>query len=286
MGHDVYICYDKKDQEVCDAIYRIFEKNNIKSWVKSKDFSSGDPVDKITNAIADAKCFLLVLSKNSKDTNYVLTETDIAFSRDVPILVYNIDDSRLKGNLEFILENQTKIYSFPNSKRQLETLVKKTSEIIGKPIDNVRVDSKSVGVFEKINPKRKENNIKKYVTIAVPIAIALVLIYFFVFLPTGQHTTDDGVFSMNVTGVDVDGLKYTVHGESYNLPVDSQNYFMNIKFLDENDYLVYEVNSTADEFKSGVIWGGDLPDNNIPHVGFKLTDLNNNVLSKEDYVIG
>lgn len=285
MSHDVYICYDEKDREVCDAVFDVFAENNIKAWVKSKHFSSGDPVDKITNAIENSKCFVLILSENSKDTNSVITETDIAFSRNIPILAFHIDELKIDGNLEFILETQTKIASFPDSKKQLKALVKETSNIIGKPIDKVKANSGSVKVLEKINPKRKENNIKKYIKIAIPIAIVLALIYLFVIVPTGQHTTDDGVFSMNVTGIDVDGLKYTVHGESYNLPSNSSRYVMNLKFFDEDENMVYEVNSTADEFKSGIIWAGDLHDDNVTHVGFKLIDLNNNVLSQEDYVI-
>jgi hypothetical protein len=174
---------------------------------------------------------------------------------------------------------------FPNSKKQLEKLVKKTSEIIGKPVNKVKLDSNSVKKFEAVNPKRKENSIKKYITIAIPIAVVLILIYFFVILPMGQNTTDDGVFAMNVTGVDVSGLNYIVHGESYNMPSDSTKYFMNVKFFDKEDNVVFEVNSTADEFKSGIIWQGDLPSDNATHIGFKLTDYKGNELSKQDYVI-
>ncbi len=282
MSHDIYICYDKKDEKYGDALYTIFEKNNIKPWTKSKYLDESDPVDKITTAIADSKCFVLILSKNSKNTNYVITETDIAFSRDIPIIVFNIDETRTDGNLEFILETQKNISSSPNSKKQLEALVKETSEYVKKPISNVKIDMRYVKLFEKRDPK-------KYIALAIPVVIAIILIYFFVIVPTGQHTTDDGIFSMNITDVDVSGsggsYKYTIHGESYNLPADSGRYFMNFKFFDKNDKMVYEVNSTADEFKSGIMWSGDLKNNNATYIGFKLTDINNKILSKQNYTI-
>lgn len=282
MSHDIYICYDKKDENYCDALYNIFEKNNIKPWIKSKYMGEGDHVDKITSAITDSKCFVLILSKNSKNTNYVITETDIAFSRDIPIIVFNIDETRTDGNLEFILETQKNISSSPNSKKQLETLVKETSKYVKKPISKVKIDTRYVKLFEKRDPK-------KYVALAIPLVIAVILIYFFVIVPTGQHTTDDGIFSMNVTDVDVSGsgssYKYTIHGESYNLPADSGRYFMNFKFFDKNNNMVYEVNSTADEFKSGIMWSGDLKNNNVTYIGFKLTDINNKILSKQNYTI-
>lgn len=282
MSHDIYICYDKKDEKYGDALYNIFEKNNIKPWTKSKYLDESDPVDKITTAIADSKCFVLILSKNSKNANYAITETDIAFSRDIPIIVFNIDETRTDGNLEFILETQKNISSSPNSKKQLEALVKETSEYVKKPISNVKIDIRYVKLFEKRDPK-------KYIALAIPVVIAIILIYFFVIIPTGQHTTDDGIFSMNITDVDVSGsggsYKYTIHGESYNLPADSGRYFMNFKFFDKNDKMVYEVNSTADEFKSGIMWSGDLKNNNATYIGFKLTDINNKILSKQNYTL-
>ena len=289
MSHDVYICYDDADKKYADALFDVFKSNNISSWVKSREMSSGDSVDKITHAIEDSKCFILLLSNNSKATNYVITETDIAFSRNIPIIAFIIEDLKLDRNLEFILENQEKIPSFPNTKRQLETLVKKTSSTIAKPQDKVRVDSRSAGVFEKINPNRTQNSVKKYLKIVIPVAVIIVLIYLFVIVPTGQKTTDDGVFAMNITNVDVSSsngaYKYTVYGESYNMPSDSQKYMMNIKFFDEKDNMLFEINSTADEFKSGIIGSCELDDDNITHIGFKLSDLNNKVLSKQDYVM-
>lgn len=285
MGHDVYICCDEKDQKFSDEIYRLFEQNNIKSWSKSKDMGSDVGVDTITNAIAESKCFVLILSDASDNRNYIITESDIAFSRNIPILVYRIDESKVAGNLEFIIDTQTIINSFPNTKKQLEKLVKETSRIIKKPIANVKVDSGTVDLFEQINPKRKENNIKKYIAIAIPIVVAIILIYLFVIVPTGQNTTDDGVFAMNITNVEVNANHYAVYGESFNLPSDSDKYLMNVKFFDKDDNMIFEVNSTADEFKQGIIWQGDLPTDNITHVGFKLFDLNDKVLSDEEYAL-
>lgn len=285
MNHDVYVCYDERDKDAYDAVCRVFEENGIKPWIKSRHMSPDDSVDKIINAINDSKCFVLIFSDNSKNTNYVITETDIAFSSGIPILVFDIDNSKLDGNLEFILENQNILPSFSDSKKQLKALVKETSDIIEKPVGNVKINSKSVQTFEIINPRKRENNFKKIIKIAVPVAIVLILIYLFVVVPSGQHTTENGVFSMNVTDVDVNGLKYTVHGESYNMPGDSERYVMNLKFFDKEDNLVYEVNSTADEFKSGIIWQGDLHNDNVTHIGFKLTDLSGNLFSEEDYVV-
>lgn len=283
MKHDIYLCYDEKDAKLRDSIYQLFEDNGIKTWMKSTDMASKDSVEKITKAIADSKCFVLIMSESSQKKNYTLTEIDLAFSRNIPIIGYKVDESRIPGNLEFIIESQTLINSYPNTKKQLETLVKKTCEIIKKPSSNVKIDSKVINEFEAINPRQKDNKIKKIISIAIPIAIVLILIYLFVIVPTGQITTADGKFAMNMTKVEANNNHYAVYGESYNLPEDSEKYLMNIKFFDKNNYMIFEVNSTADEFRHGIMWQGNLPTNNITHVEFKLLDLNNKILSNQDY---
>ncbi|WP_458403206.1 toll/interleukin-1 receptor domain-containing protein [Methanobrevibacter sp.] len=286
MGHGVFICYDERDRDAADAIYNILKDNGIDSWYKHDEMSEGDPVDKITSAIENCETFLLILSKNSKDTNYVITETDIAFSREIPIIVFNIDDVKLTGNMEYILQTPIWLNSFPDCKMQLETLVRKISN---NSVSHPKVDSSHVKVFEKTNPNRMQNLIRKYARIGVPILLAVLFIYFAVILPMGQMTTDDGVFAMDITHVDVSGsegdFKYVVYGESYNLPADKEMYFMNIRFLDKDDNLVYEINSTADEFNSGKICTGYLKTDNVTHIGFKLSDLNDRELCSEDYVI-
>ena len=71
MSHDIYICYDKKDEKYGDALYNIFEKNNINPWIKSKYMGEGDHVDKITSAIADSKCFVLTIQHIGKTATYL-----------------------------------------------------------------------------------------------------------------------------------------------------------------------------------------------------------------------
>ena len=174
MSHDVFICYDEENKHLADELYNIFKKNNIKSWSKSKDMSANDSVDKITKAIENSKCFVLIHSKHSNNTNYIITEVDIAFSKNVPIIVFRVDNSKIGRNLEFILEDKLKINSFPNAKKQLEILLRETSKIIESPIDKAKIDSKSVLTFEKVNPGRGGFAFKRVIQIAIPIAIVLI----------------------------------------------------------------------------------------------------------------
>ena len=48
MNHDVFVCYDEEDKACAEAVCDIFEENNIKTWIRSRDISSNDTVVKLT----------------------------------------------------------------------------------------------------------------------------------------------------------------------------------------------------------------------------------------------
>ena len=64
MNHDIYICYDKREKHLSDELYRLFEKNGINPWSKSKDMASGASIDTVTQAISESKCFVLIFGEN------------------------------------------------------------------------------------------------------------------------------------------------------------------------------------------------------------------------------
>ena len=152
MGHDVFICYDETDKKTAEEVCHVLEANKIRCWIKSRDYSSRDSVEKISKAIRESKCLVLVYSKNSKNSKPVITEVDIAFSSNVPIISFNIDGSKNNGGLEFFLKNKPWISAFPKPGEQLETLVRDTSKKISNPIDNPNIPSKSIKYFKKIKP--------------------------------------------------------------------------------------------------------------------------------------
>lgn len=285
MTHDVYICYDEQDRLASDAICHVLEENKIKCWVKSRDLLPSDPVDKISQAIRSSRCVVVVYSKHSKKSDYVVTDIDIAFGSNIPIIAFNIDNSNQKGELEFFLKNKHWLSAFPNPTQQFETLIKDTSNFLGNPIDEPKVTPNAIRELDKIKPETTTEKVLKYLKIGVPIAIVLILIYLFVIHPMGQHTTDDGSFTMNITNVEVHEVNgkyvYTVFGKSYNMPDDSIKYIMKTSFRDKDNNEVYSTNATANEFSKGIISYAEVDEKNITNITFKLVDLNNKVICEE-----
>lgn len=144
MGHDVYICYDDKDQITADAICHVLEDNKIKCWLKTRDLGVSHMVEGIMDAINGAQVMVLIFSSHSKHSNFVNTEVDIAFTENIPILVFKIDESKLDGGLEFFLNNKHWLDAYPNPEIKFESLIKDTSKLLGKPISKPVINNKKL----------------------------------------------------------------------------------------------------------------------------------------------
>ena len=162
MVHDVYICYSDEDKITADAICHVLEENKFKCWIKSRDVGLDHIADVIPKAISNSKILVLVFSKYAKKSNYVNTEIDMAFSYNVPIVVFKIDDSKLDGTLEFFLENKHWLDAYPNPSIEFRNLVIDVAKLLDRPIVDPIIDSKIVDSMNGTDSPKKEmfsNNI-------------------------------------------------------------------------------------------------------------------------------
>lgn len=156
MSHEVYICYDEMDQITADAICHVLEENKIKCWMKTRDLGVNHIVEEIMEAINEARAIVLIFSDHSKNSNYVNSEVDIAFTENKPILVFKIDESKLDGSLEFFLSNKHWLEAYPNPEVQFGKLVRDTSKLLGKPVpDPVIPKIENTGIKEPVPEKPK-----------------------------------------------------------------------------------------------------------------------------------
>lgn len=132
MAHEVYICYNEKDQAIADDICTALEENSIKCWFKARDLGVGHLMDEIITAISCSELMILVFSKNVQDSHFVNTEVDIAFSEDLQILIYKIDESPLEGSLGFFLQNKACLDVSENPKDNIELLLNETYKLLGR----------------------------------------------------------------------------------------------------------------------------------------------------------
>ena len=131
MSHDVFICYDPNDEEISNDISDLLELNDIKTWIKNRDLKETDTVFDISNAIRDSKCFILVYSNSAKESNFVSTEIDFAFSSEIPILIFKIDDAEIDDKLAFYLKDKPTIEA-PNPKEKYNELLNGTLSLLNR----------------------------------------------------------------------------------------------------------------------------------------------------------
>ena len=129
MSHKVFICYDPEDEEISSDISTLLESNAIKTWLKCKDYGEDNTVFDITNAIRGSECFVLVYSEDAKKSDYVTTEIDIAFSSDIPILIFKIDDATIDGKIGFYLKDKPTIDA-SNPKEKYSDLLVDVKDIL------------------------------------------------------------------------------------------------------------------------------------------------------------
>ena len=122
--NDVFICYSPEDENIASDICNLLEDNNYKCWYKKRDYSQDDSIVKVTEAIRDSRSFLLIYSEDSKKSNFVTTEIDIAFSSNIPIFVFSIDDSEFEGKIQFYLKDKPLINAYPNAQEHYDEVLK------------------------------------------------------------------------------------------------------------------------------------------------------------------
>lgn len=187
MTHEVYISYDDTDKVLSDAICHALEENKIKCWIRSRDFRRSDDIEDVIRAIRDSKLMLLVYSKRSKESDFIKTEVDIAFSSNLQILIVRLDNSEVDGALEFFLKNKHWLDAYPKSDEKFKTIVKDTSILLEKPISEPIISQETIKPIEvklqeaiERKSKKKQRKIAYIIIGLIPIVLLIIsgILYF------------------------------------------------------------------------------------------------------------
>lgn len=161
MVHDVFISYSTKDKVTADAICHVLEENKMKCWIAPRNISSGKPyAEEIIDGIKAAKIVVLVFSSNSQASQFVNNEVKVAFSNNIPILSFKIDESMPEKDLEYFLKVNHWLEAYPYPQEMFKTLVRDASRLVGDEKSNPIVDSNVMekarnGEFNQISVKNE-----------------------------------------------------------------------------------------------------------------------------------
>ncbi len=100
----IFISHSSSDAVAAAEICRLLEKNQIKCFIAPRDIRSGrEYAEEIVNGIDGSQAMVLLMSQASNASPHVLREVERAVSKNVPILVYKLENVELSKSLEYFL---------------------------------------------------------------------------------------------------------------------------------------------------------------------------------------
>ena len=128
----VFISYASEDIDVAEGLCKRFENSGFKAWYAPRDVHANDYASAITNAITECSHFVLVLSKNSLQSEHVLNEIDLAFAelkRNIRFKPLRLDEEELGAAFAYYLSRQHWFYANkPPLETRLDEFVQRLTE--------------------------------------------------------------------------------------------------------------------------------------------------------------
>jgi hypothetical protein len=115
MAHDIFISHSSKEKVITDQICSVLEQTGFKCWLSERDLPSGVLyVEALVDAINDCALVIVILSSNSNESPFVLSEINTAFSRKIPILPIRVENVPISKPIGFLILNYQIFDAFPN----------------------------------------------------------------------------------------------------------------------------------------------------------------------------
>lgn len=107
----VFISYGSKNRKVAEGLCTHLEAHGIPCWMAPRDISSGTYAGEITRAIKAADIFVVICSKETRESDHVKNEVNLAVSHTGLIVPYCLDDTPFDDDLEYYLSSKQRIFS-------------------------------------------------------------------------------------------------------------------------------------------------------------------------------
>lgn len=137
---DVFISHSSKDKAIADKVVAYLEERGVSCWIAPRNIVPGsDWAASISTAITSSKCFLLIYSRNSAESDQVPRELTLAEDeKSVFVIPYKIDDTPLKDSFKYYLSNSHWISAdYSKNSFNLEALYNFIIGITGKTVQNI-----------------------------------------------------------------------------------------------------------------------------------------------------
>lgn len=100
----IFISHSSTDAAIAAEVCDLLERNGLKCFIAPRDIRSGrEYAEELVNAIDHSGAMVLLMSKAANSSPHVLREVERAVSKNIPILVYKLEEIDLCKSLEYFL---------------------------------------------------------------------------------------------------------------------------------------------------------------------------------------
>lgn len=104
MGNHIFISHSSSDAKQAEALCGYLEKRNKKCFIAPRDIRSGhEYAEELLDGIDNSYVVILMLSEKSNTSPHVLREIERAISKNIPVIVYKMENVTLSKSLEYFL---------------------------------------------------------------------------------------------------------------------------------------------------------------------------------------
>jgi len=130
---DAFVSYASQDRAATFRIVEYLEANGVSCWVAPRDVAPGmEYGEAIIRGIEDSRVFVLILSEESNNSQFVRKEVERAVSKVKPVLPARIREVAPSGSLEFFIASAQWIDAFKTPmESQLTPLVQAIRSLVG-----------------------------------------------------------------------------------------------------------------------------------------------------------
>ncbi len=134
MGY-VFISYSSKEQDKADAMKKVLEKNDIRTWMAPGDIPAGSKYAEIINrAIKECACVILMLSEASQGSVWVAKEVERAVHYHKPIIPVQLENVVLNDEFEFYISTDhiVALQKIDENASETQKVISAVSAILGR----------------------------------------------------------------------------------------------------------------------------------------------------------
>jgi hypothetical protein len=179
LSRDVFVSYSSRDLEKAEAVRSGLEGRGIKCWMAPRDILPGTSFEEsIIKAINECKVFVLIFTAASCHSSHVENEVRIAWTRDMPIIPFRLEDVALSNIMNYYIGSKHWLdATTPPIEKHVSLLADNVAQLLGQPgeekVPPVPVETVVAG---QTSPSARKKPVVLVVALGIVLIVVLIIV--------------------------------------------------------------------------------------------------------------